>query len=114
MGFVGYAEISTQDACDAVGLMVSLIWENAESWSALALFFSTMLTCPFSCGDFEQVTIADAVSCTVREAQCKQKTNDMSILSRFNDIYSWYHLYRPFVQGYLEANSLQLLQSQMD
>lgn len=68
MGFVGSAEISAQNAGNAVGLMVNLIQENTESWSALALFFSTVLTCPFSCGDFEQVQIADALLCTVREA----------------------------------------------
>lgn len=74
MPFGDLQRLAVRDACDAVGLMISLISENDGSWSSLDVFSPTVLTCPFSCGAFEQVLIAGAL-CAVREAQCKQKAN---------------------------------------
>lgn len=49
-----------------LGLMVNPIAENNKNWSDLA--FSTALIFSLSCGAFEQVQIAGALSCTAREA----------------------------------------------
>lgn len=57
----------------------------------------TLLTCPFSCGALEQVQIA-VVHCQRSVVQFKGKFN-FSVSPCFNDIYSWYGLDRPFIQG---------------
>lgn len=85
--------------------MVRLSPENDESWSSLALFF---LPCwpALLAGGLSNRYKLQMLCCALPEKHSASKRQTWYVNPiLFNAVYSWYGLYRPFIQGYLEAGS---------